>query len=89
MKKYIIGFVVGLVVTSGLLIPVFIQDQNNKIEFGRKIGFTEGLIFSSGRLEKEFGAIKTPKNYKRIFSVKTTDVIVFEVDGIKTVRVIN
>ena len=89
MKKYIIGFVVGLIVASGVLIPVFIQEQNNKIEFGRNMGFTDGLIFSSGELEKEFGAIKTPKAYKHIFSVKTTDVIMIEVDGVKTVRVIN
>jgi hypothetical protein len=37
---------------------------------------------------EEFGRAQSPTGGKRIFSVKTSEVVAVEIDGVKTVRVV-
>lgn len=88
MKHFIAGIVCGVCL---VLVPFYLllkSEQKNKFEFGVTTGFTNGLLDAANRLEKEFGTHDSKGEYKRVFSISTSDVIAVEVDGVKTVRVI-
>ena len=89
MKKYLIGFVLGCLATSVILVPVLLMEQTNKFEFGRAQGSIDGVVFSAEKLRDEFGTINSQSEYTGIYSVKTTDVVAVEINGVKTVRVID
>ena len=68
--------------------PILIAEQDNKFKLGVNDGKITGLIYSVKELEKEFGAFDGVVEYKRLYSVKTSDVVSVEINGVKTVRVI-
>ena len=88
MKKYAIGFILGAVLSTVIYIPILILEQNNKYELGHNQGTINGLLHSVNDIEKEFGKYSTKDNYKTLYSVKTSEVISLEINGVKTIRVI-
>ena len=96
IKKYlaafavgVAGFAVGFICASIFFVAVIIPDRDReKFEFGINTGFTDGLGSAAGKLKSEFGVIDSQSHCKNLFSVKTTDVVSIEIDGVKTVRVI-
>ena len=88
MRKIIIGMVLGAAIAAGLLIPILIHERHAKFEFGRKNGRIDSLFDAADALDKEFGRYDGNAEYKRLFHVKTTDVISIETNGVKTVRII-
>lgn len=69
-------------------IPVLRSQQKARLELGRHQGELAGLAEAADTLSKEFGHYDGQGAYRRLFSIKTTDVIVIETNGVKTVRVI-
>jgi hypothetical protein len=88
MKKFALGFFVGIAFTALTLALIFRNELHSKFEFGLKNGIIEGHRDAAHALEKEFGQYDGHSPYKVLYSVKTTDVISIETNGIKTVRVI-
>lgn len=88
MRKLVIGVLLGVVLTVGVCVPVFFKERRDKFEFGVKNGVIAGRFDAAGSLEKEFGRYDGKTPYKLLFSVKTTDVVCIETNGVKTVRII-
>lgn len=86
--KLIIGFVLGILVTASILIPIIYYEQNKKFILGKEYGKLNGLNTSIKALEKEFGTIDSQVQYKILYSLKTYMVVSVEINGTKTVRVI-
>ena len=83
-----LGVVSGIVLSLALFVPLFVAERRNKFEFGVNQGFAHGLNEAATRLQTEFGEYAGNGDYKRIFSISTSDVIAIEINGVKTVRVI-
>ena len=88
MKKFTLGVFVGLTVAAIVFVPVIRSERHDKFEFGRKNGIIAGRFEAADALEREFGHYDGHTAYKVLFSVKTTEVVSTETNGIKTVRVI-
>ena len=88
MKKFGLGVFCGIVGASLLFVPVLLRERRDKFEFGRKNGMVAGRLDAAHALEKEFGRYDGHMPYKVLFSVKTTDVVSTETNGVRTVRVI-
>jgi hypothetical protein len=88
MKKYIIGFISGVVISAMIFIPIFKSKQQEKYELGVNSGKISGLTYSVKEIAKEFGIMDSSAKYKRLYSIKTSDVVSVEINGVKTIRVI-
>jgi hypothetical protein len=88
MKKLTLGFIVGVAVAALVLVPLLLTESRNKYELGRQKGINLARLEIAGALRKEFGQYDGHSPYKVLFSIKTTDVISVETNGIKTVRII-
>ncbi len=88
MKKYIIGFIGGVVISAIIFVPILKSEQQAKFKLGINNGKISGLAHSVKELEKEFGLIDSSAKHKRLYSVKTSDVVSVEINGVKTIRVI-
>jgi len=88
MKNFLIGLVVGIAVSMAIFIPLLRSERKDKFEFGRKNGINAGLFQAADSIQKELGCYDGHGPFKVLFSVKTTDVVCTETNGIKTIRVI-
>ena len=88
MRKFLLGVFVGIVVSAVVFVPLFLSERRDKFDFGRKNGVVAGRFEAADALEKEFGRYDGHKPYKVLLSVKTTDVVSIETNGVRTVRVI-
>ena len=88
MKKFISGVFVGVAISTVIFVPLLLSERRDKFEFGRNAGIVAGRFEATDALFKEFGLYDGHTPYKVLFSVKTTDVISTETNGIRTVRVI-
>jgi len=88
MKRFALGFVVGGATCAVTLVPVVLAQLRSKFDYGRHQGHIDGRREAAQALGKEFGQYDGRSPYTVLFSVKTTDVISVETNGIKTVRII-
>ncbi len=89
MKKGILAFVSGFFCCALLSIPIISYLKNSSFEYGKSKGYVDGVLDSAVALEKEFGSIDySDKNFEKvIFSIKTTEVVLVKVNGVKTIKV--
>jgi hypothetical protein len=88
MKKFALGFFVGSAFIVLVLALIFRSEIRGHYDFLVNEGITVGRAEVARSLEREFGVYDGRSPYKVLYSVKTTDVISIETNGIKTVRVI-
>jgi hypothetical protein len=88
MKKFALGVLVGMAISAVIFVPLLRGERKDKFEFGRTNGIIAGRFEAAEVLEKEFGRYDGHAPYKVLFSVKTTDVVSTETNGVKIVRVI-
>jgi hypothetical protein len=88
MKSFVIGLMAGVVLASVIFIPVLRWQRQLSWRLGVTAGTIQGKRFAADALGKEFGQTDGTALSKNIFSVKHTDVVSIETNGIKTVRVI-
>ena len=88
MKKIVIGIAIGIILASAALIPLLIHERKAKFQFGLTNGRIQGQIDCAIVLDKAFGRYDGKSEYERLLSVKTTDIITIETNGVKTVRII-
>jgi len=86
--KYIATFIAGFICASALFAFLTMRVAHDKFDFGRKNGIVTGRLDAAKAIGDEFGFYDGHGPYKVLFSVKTTDVISIETNGIKIVRVI-
>ncbi len=56
-------------------------------DLGRNTGKIDGLATALEALDKEFGPYDGKSDYRTLFSVKATSVVVIEKDGKKQIRI--
>lgn len=88
MKKFLCGFLFGTAMSALVAVPVLLKERHDKFQFGLNNGRTAGLREAAHSLEKKFGRFEGHASYEVLFSVKTTDVVSIETNGVRTVRVI-
>ncbi len=88
MRGFTIGMLFGAAVATACLVPVIFQQRHDQFASGSRHGRTVALLEVTGILDKEFGRYDGTGKYTRLFSIKTSDVVSTETNGIKTVRVI-
>lgn len=89
MKKIILGTLIGTLAASACYLPLLIHEREARYALGKYNGYTSGLIDAARTIHEEFGVYDGTSDYRRLFSVKTTDVIVIEqTNGCKVIRVI-
>ncbi len=88
MRKFILGVFVVVAISAIVFVPLLLTERRDKFEFGRKNGIVAGRFEAADALQKEFGPYDGHAPYKVVFSVKTTDVVSTETNGVRTVRVI-
>ena len=88
MKNIIIGIGIGILLSTAIFVPI----RRQTIESYRAVGINNGKIaaFSEAAqaIEREFGIYDGKSAYKKLFSVKTTDVIAIDKPDKKSIRVI-
>ncbi|HTJ00226.1 MAG TPA: hypothetical protein VL527_15195 [Dongiaceae bacterium] len=84
MVKFVLGILVGGLLAT-LCLVTFISKQ---FAAGLNSGNIAGRLEAANALQQEFGTNVGAAPHRVLFSVKTTDVVVIETNGIKTVRVI-
>ena len=88
MIKFFVGFVVGVVLSSTVLLIYVDQQATKKFELGSYHGEIHGLSKAARLLSDEFGDLDSSLSYEVLYSVKTTSVVSTEINGVKTIRVI-
>ena len=88
MRRFSLGVFFSLVIAAIVFALLLLRERHNKFQFGRSNGIVAGRFEAADALEKEFGRHDGHTPYKVLFSVKTTDVVSTETNGVKTVRVI-
>lgn len=86
-KRTILAFVGGCLLASAILIPVAYFLQLAKYEYGRDQGVADALEYSIKELSQEFGGINPEQSFETLYSYKSNQVVIVDVDGVKTVRV--
>jgi hypothetical protein len=81
MRKLLLGIAIGTAL--GATVSHF-----GKYTFGHYMGRLDGLSEAVNAIHDEFGEISSQSRGKALFGLKTSTVVVVEVDGVKTVRVI-
>ena len=79
---------VGFAISVAVFIPLERSAVRTSWDLGVKSGVIDGKFLAADALEKEFGRYDGKTQYSFLFSVKTTDVISIETNGVRTVRVI-
>lgn len=88
MPGFIIGSIVGSILTILVIAPFVMMQIRDKYEYGVITGETNALAESVTLLEKEFGRLPEGLEYKVIYSSKATAVVSTEINGVKTLRVL-
>ncbi len=87
MKKTITAFLLGVLITLTGSIPFYIHVREKWFDLGRNTGQINGLATALEALEKEFGPYEGESDYRILFSVKATSVVVIDNDGNKEIKI--
>jgi len=88
MKRVGIGFIIGVCFSMGVGLPLVRSERRQSWDYGRKAGVVQGRFDATEAVGKEFGEWDRQAPYKVLLSVKTTELVSIETNGIKTVRVV-
>ncbi|MFL1407375.1 hypothetical protein ACJO2E_18680 [Marinobacter sp. M1N3S26] len=85
MKNLAIGVIVGVLVSAAVFYPLLKGEQENKFNFGQSQGFINGQWEAIEALEPFLDQVPPEKEVKILFSVKTSDIVVYEENGVKVI----
>ncbi len=86
-KPLLLGILIGMIVTTGIALPVVSAMLADEREQGQLHGFTDGIAAAADSIRKVFGAYDGKSPYRTVFSVKVIDVVVVDSNGVPTIRV--
>ena len=88
MKNMILGIFIGIILSLAVFIPI----RQQTIESYRTVGINNGRITALWEIaeiiEQEFGVYDDNLEYRRLFSIKTTDIVIVNKSSEKSIRVI-
>ncbi|TIH13552.1 hypothetical protein D0S45_14665 [Marinifilum sp. JC120] len=87
MKKTIAAFLLGVLITLIGYIPFYMHVREKWFDLGRNTGQINGLATALEALDKEFGPYDGKSDYRILFSVKATSVVVIEKEGRKEIKI--
>ncbi|WP_421901217.1 hypothetical protein [Maridesulfovibrio sp.] len=87
MRKTIAAFLLGVLITLTGYVPFYMHIREKWFDLGRNTGKIEGLANALEALNKEFGPYDGKSDYRTLFSVKATSVVVIEKDGRKEIQI--
>lgn len=87
MKLFAAGFLIGVLCCAAAAAGVGRRLGEEQQAVGRKQGELDGIAQAVKMLRDEFGTIDSAAG-RPLFSLKTSSVVVIEVDGVRTVRVV-
>ncbi|AZZ92364.1 hypothetical protein EUZ85_17200 [Hahella sp. KA22] len=88
MKTYLIGAVVGALMTCAIIYPFAMVELARKEQVARDNGFLDGIQHTVKALSKRFNEPPQDADVEVMYSIKTTDVVAFTVDGIDTIGIV-
>lgn len=87
MKKTIAAFLLGVLITLTGYIPFYMHVREKWYDLGRNAGQIDGRSTALEALNKEFGPYDGKSDYRTLFSVKATSVVVIEKEGKKEIQI--
>jgi hypothetical protein len=79
------GFICAIALVWFLILP---REDRYQFDYGFTNGVVRGHLEAVDAIQKEFGTCDTHASSNRLFGAYTSDVVVIETNGVKTVRVI-
>ncbi|WP_105264732.1 hypothetical protein [Pseudoalteromonas sp. T1lg76] len=87
MKNFIIGCFVGILFCSIAFYFVLKQEQENKFKLGQTHGFVHGQSKTIELLSPYLPAVSSAEEVQVLFSVKTTDIVLYKESGKQTIGI--
>lgn len=85
MKNLAIGLIIGILLSAAVFYPLLKLEQENKFNFGQSNGFVNGQWKAIESLEPYLEQVPPGKEVKILFSAKTSDIVVYEENGLKVI----
>jgi 4-amino-4-deoxy-L-arabinose transferase-like glycosyltransferase len=85
VKNLVIGLVVGVLVSAAVFYPLLKHEQKNQFNIGQSHGFVTGQWQAIEALEPYLNQVPPGQEVNILFSVKTSDIVVYEENGVKVI----
>jgi hypothetical protein len=85
VKNLTIGVIIGVLLSAAMFYPLLKYEQKNKFDFGQYHGFLNGQWSAIESLEPFLHEPPPETEVEILFSVKTSDVVVYEKNGVKVI----
>ena len=87
MKNIIIGIIVGVTISATVFIPILDSQKKEKMELGRRFGFTDGALAVIKFLDRNFTKEKKSDDVViENFSCKDRSVYIIESESFRTIK---
>lgn len=87
MKKFILGILVGVVISAVVFVPLLFSERRDKFEYGRFHGGISAQLDIARRLPEAVGNdLDRSKRTNKFLVVKNSTIWVMERHGVKTLR---
>jgi len=86
VKNLAIGVIIGVLLSAAIFYPLLKFEQKNKFDFGQYHGFLNGQWSAIESLEPFIGQVPPETKVEVLFSVKTIDILVYEENGVKVIK---
>ncbi|WLQ16215.1 hypothetical protein O5O45_09840 [Hahella aquimaris] len=73
--------------SSMVIFPLAMYELKRKEQVARHNGFLDGMQHTVKVLSKKFGKPPKDADIEVLYSLKTTDIVVFKIDGVNTVGI--
>jgi hypothetical protein len=88
MRKFILGVIVGAVISVVLFVPLLLSERHDKFEYGRFHGGISAQLEVARRLPEAVGSdLDRLECTNKFLEVKDATIWVVERHGVKTLRV--
>ncbi|MCT8126177.1 hypothetical protein H1D31_15490 [Alishewanella sp. BS5-314] len=85
MKDLVIGVIIGVLISAAVFYPLLKIEQKNKFNLGQSQGFIDGQWKAIESLEPYLNQVPLGQEVTILFSVKTSDIVVYEESGVKVI----
>lgn len=85
MKNLVIGVIIGVLISAVVFYLLLKIEQKNKFNFGQSQGFIDGQWKAIESLEPYLSQVPPGQEVTILFSVKTSDIVVYEKNGVKVI----
>ncbi len=87
MKNLVVGVIIGILVSAAVFYSLLKLEQKNKFNLGQSHGFIAGQWKAIEMLEPYLNQVSPGQEVTILFSVKTSDIVVYEENGVKIIGI--